>query len=85
MGEVVRIQTGGLGELSARKALDLLTDDANASFVGGIEFEDPGAVERRTEEGFGEGEDCGCFTGTWGPVEEHVRKLVRVRCCLFVA
>lgn len=41
-------------ELCSSEILDLFSDDVDASFVGGIEFEDAGAVEGWAEEGFGE-------------------------------
>lgn len=62
-------------ELDACKVLDFLADDGDAAFVGGVEFEDTRAEELRSEEGFGEGEDCGGFTGAGGTVEEHVWEL----------
>lgn len=56
-------------ELCSCEVFDLFADDADASFVGGVEFEDSGAVEGRAEEGFGEREDGGGFTGSGGTVE----------------
>lgn len=62
-------------ELGAREVLDLFAYDVDAAFVGGVEFEDAGAVEGWAEEGFGEGEDGGCFACAGGAVEEHVWEL----------
>lgn len=62
-------------ELGARKVFDLFAHNVDAAFIRGVEFEDAGAVEGWAEEGFGEGEDGGCFAGAGRAVEEHVRKL----------
>lgn len=64
-----------MGELSTSEVLDFFTDDADATLVGGVEFQDAGAVQRGAEEGFGEREDCGGFACSWRPVEEHVGEL----------
>lgn len=61
--------------MHARKVLDLLPDDGNAAFVGGVELENAGAVEFGSVELFGEGEDGGCFACAGGTVEEHVWEL----------
>lgn len=67
-------------QLCAGKVLDFFADDADATLVGGVEFQDTGAVQRGAEEGFCEGENCGGFACSWGSVEEHVRELwVEVR------
>lgn len=73
---VFGVDFGGLRKLRACKVLDLLADNVNASLVGGVELEDAGAVQRGAKEGFGEGEDCGCFAGAGGSVEEHVWELI---------
>ena len=56
--------------MHARKIFDLFADDADAAFIGGIEFEDTGFDEVRAVELFGECEDCGCFAGAWWAIEE---------------
>lgn len=61
--------------MGACEVFDLFADDVDAAFVGGVEFEDAGAVEGWAEEGFGEGEDGGCFACAGRAVEEHVREL----------
>lgn len=62
-------------ELSACEVLDLFADNVDSAFVRGVEFEDAGAVESWTEEGFGEGKDGGCFAGAGGAIEKHVWEL----------
>lgn len=62
-------------ELGASEVLDFITDNSDASLVGGVQFEDAGAVEGGAEERFGEGKDCGCFSCSWWSVEEHVWEL----------
>lgn len=69
------VEAAWLRELGACEVFDLFTDDVDASFVGGVEFEDAGAVEGWAEEGFCEGEDGGCFASSGGPVEKHVWEL----------
>lgn len=64
-----------MGELGSREILHFVADDADTALVGGVEFEDSGAVKGGPEEGFGEGEDCGCFSCAGGSVEEHMGEL----------
>ena len=67
--------------MGSRESFNFFADNADASFVRSVQFEDSGAVEGGAEKGFCEGEDGGCFSGTWGTVEEHVGELLRISDC----
>ena len=64
--------------MGSRESFNFFADNADASFVRSVQFEDTGAVEGGTEKGFCEGEDGGCFSGTWRTIEEHMGKLLRL-------
>jgi hypothetical protein len=61
--------------LLAGEVLDFLTHNGDTSLVGGIEFENTRFHEFGTVELFRKCKDGGCFAGSWGPVEEHMREV----------
>lgn len=67
--------------MGSRESFDFFTDDADASFVRSVQFENTRAVEGGAEKGFCEGEDSRRFSGTWGTIEEHVGELLRISDC----
>ena len=66
---------GGCGELHACEVFNFFAHDADAAFVGGVEFEDPGFDQFGAVELLCEGEDGGGFAGAGGAVEEHMWEL----------
>ena len=68
----------GVRELHACEVFHLFADDADAAFVGGVEFEDAGFNEFGAVEFFCKGKDSGGFACAGRAVEEHVRELCAV-------
>ena len=55
--------------------LDFFSDDANSALVGCIQFQNTGFKVVRTKQLPCEGKNGRGFSGPWGTVEKHVRKL----------
>lgn len=55
------------------ESFDLFSDNINSSIITSIEFKDHLSHVFCTVYSSGQGENCGCFTGTGGSVKEKMR------------